>query len=261
MANDIVTIIGMGEIGTAIYDDMKEIATKKGLETKLHGTDVNPQRVQELKTKGYNTSTEIKESDVYVIAVYTSTQVLDAVEDITTTGALISIESTIHPRTMPHLISMTNIREQDLVCFPHRYNPNDAEHRIFNIDRVIGAYDEKAATRAINFYKQFMPEELIHLVDFKIAALCKPTENFYRFWQIAFAQALKEDCDKYNIDFEELRKAMNTKWNIEILEARDGIGGRCLPKDARIISDFFNDNLFKQVIEENEKYTKKHSKQ
>ena len=37
------------------------------------------------------------------------------------------------------------------------------------------------------------------------------------------------------IDFEEVRKACNTKWNIEILEARDGIKGHCLPKDVRYL--------------------------
>ena len=33
--------------------------------------------------------------------------------------------------------------------------------------------------------------------------------------------------------FDEVWDACNTKWNIKILEARDGIGGHCLPKDTR----------------------------
>jgi hypothetical protein len=32
-----------------------------------------------------------------------------------------------------------------------------------------------------------------------------------------------------------VRKACNTKWNIEILEAREGIFGSCLPKDIRYL--------------------------
>ena len=27
---------------------------------------------------------------------------------------------------------------------------------------------------------------------------------------------------------------MNTKWNVQILEPREGIGGHCLPKDTKI---------------------------
>ncbi|HVG36778.1 MAG TPA: hypothetical protein VNA10_03515, partial [Thermoplasmata archaeon] len=42
---------------------------------------------------------------------------------------------------------------------------------------------------------------------------------------------LKLACDENRLDFEQLRQAMNTKWNVEVLEARDGIGGTCLPKD------------------------------
>jgi hypothetical protein len=32
----------------------------------------------------------------------------------------------------------------------------------------------------------------------------------------------------------ELRDALNTKWNINILEPREGIGGHCLPKDTKM---------------------------
>jgi len=28
--------------------------------------------------------------------------------------------------------------------------------------------------------------------------------------------------------------AINTKWNVNILEPRDGIGGHCLPKDTKM---------------------------
>ena len=31
-----------------------------------------------------------------------------------------------------------------------------------------------------------------------------------------------------------MREALNTKWNVEILEPRDGIGGHCLPKDTKM---------------------------
>jgi len=34
-------------------------------------------------------------------------------------------------------------------------------------------------------------------------------------------------------NFSEVRKACNAKWNIRILEARDGIKVHCLPKDAK----------------------------
>ncbi|HYZ60670.1 MAG TPA: hypothetical protein VE544_13510, partial [Nitrososphaeraceae archaeon] len=36
------------------------------------------------------------------------------------------------------------------------------------------------------------------------------------------------------INFAELRDSLNTKWNVNILEPREGIGGHCLPKDTKM---------------------------
>jgi UDP-N-acetyl-D-mannosaminuronic acid dehydrogenase len=41
-------------------------------------------------------------------------------------------------------------------------------------------------------------------------------------------------CQANNINFPELRDALNTKWNVHILEPREGIGGHCLPKDTKM---------------------------
>ena len=54
------------------------------------------------------------------------------------------------------------------------------------------------------------------------------------YLQIAFAEELYIYCQANNILFSELRDALNTKWNVEILEPRDGIGGHCLPKDTKM---------------------------
>jgi UDP-N-acetyl-D-mannosaminuronic acid dehydrogenase len=37
-----------------------------------------------------------------------------------------------------------------------------------------------------------------------------------------------------NVNLQELREALNTKWNVDILKPRDGIGGDCLPKDTKM---------------------------
>ena len=50
----------------------------------------------------------------------------------------------------------------------------------------------------------------------------------------SFAEDLYLYCQANDIDFAELRVALNTKWNVDILEPRDGIGGHCLPKDTKM---------------------------
>jgi UDP-N-acetyl-D-mannosaminuronic acid dehydrogenase len=75
----------------------------------------------------------------------------------------------------------------------------------------------------------------LHMVtDIEIAEVSKIAENAHRFLQIAFAEDLYLYCRNNGINFFELRNALNTKWNVEILEPREGIGGHCLPKDTRI---------------------------
>ncbi len=70
--------------------------------------------------------------------------------------------------------------------------------------------------------------------NIEIAEISKIAENAHRYLQIAFAEDLYLYSQANEINFAELREALNTKWNVNILEPRDGIGGHCLPKDTKM---------------------------
>jgi UDP-N-acetyl-D-mannosaminuronic acid dehydrogenase len=70
--------------------------------------------------------------------------------------------------------------------------------------------------------------------NIEIAEISKIAENAHRYLQIAFAEDLYLYSQTNGINFAELREALNTKWNVNILEPRDGIGGHCLPKDTKM---------------------------
>jgi len=70
--------------------------------------------------------------------------------------------------------------------------------------------------------------------EIEIAELTKIVENADRYMQIAFSEDLYLYCQANNVNFGELRDALNTKWNVKILEPRDGVGGHCLPKDTKM---------------------------
>jgi UDP-N-acetyl-D-mannosaminuronic acid dehydrogenase len=74
----------------------------------------------------------------------------------------------------------------------------------------------------------------------EVAELTKIVENAHRYLQIAFAEELYLYCKSNSISFSELRESLNTKWNVEVLEPRDGIGGHCLPKDTRMFVNSSN---------------------
>lgn len=75
---------------------------------------------------------------------------------------------------------------------------------------------------------------LYRVSNIETAEITKIAENAHRYLQIAFAEDLYLYCQANSINFPELREALNTKWNVNILEPRDGIGGHCLPKDTKM---------------------------
>jgi nucleotide sugar dehydrogenase len=252
-----VCVIGLGEIG---WETFQEISKDKSLD--MYGVEISDERIHELtKNKPYLFSKKIskniiKDADVYILSVYTPKQIKDVLSKINLERKpLVVIESTMLPgETKLILQEYPGI---DLVLFPHRYNPNDAEHHVFNLHRIMGAVSGDALARAVSFYKKFIPMDLLTLVPLEIAELSKPLENAYRYIEIAIAEEIKMMCEAKGISFDELRKAMNTKWNIDLKEARNGIGGKCLPKDCNFINDFFGGStLFQAALFVDEDYRK-----
>ena len=62
----------------------------------------------------------------------------------------------------------------------------------------------------------------------------------HRYLQIAFAEEPYLYSQANNVNFPELREALNTKWNVDILEPMEGIGGHCLPKDTKMFLESSN---------------------
>lgn len=91
----------------------------------------------------------------------------------------------------------------------------------------------------------------------EVAELTKIIENAHRYLQIAFAEELYLYCKANGISFTELRSSLNTKWNVEILEPRDGIGGHCLPKDTKMFvnsSNIIKSKILQAAMEIDENY-------
>jgi UDP-N-acetyl-D-mannosaminuronate dehydrogenase len=98
---------------------------------------------------------------------------------------------------------------------------------------------------------------MMPLSKIELAELTKIIENSHRYLQIAFAEELFLYCQASAVDFWELRKALNTKWNVNILEPREGIGGHCLPKDTKMFlnsSNLVRSKIISAAIEADEEY-------
>ncbi len=241
----LINIIGMGTIGTAIYDSLeKQIKDKNLTEIAIEGSEIDSKKRKTLTKGNYRVKKKPSQNaDIYIIAVYTTEQVIAVLKDLKSIWEdkyegvpLVSIESTIEPDRLDEVAGFNE--DLFLLLFPHRFNPNDPEHKVFNLDRLMGAFDEESLQRGLDFYTTFMDKDLIHIYDTEIVALAKPLENAYRFAEIVISQEIYLLCKEKGLDFDEVREACNTKFNIDIKESRKGVGGVCLPKDMGIIKEY-----------------------
>ncbi|MEO9364119.1 MAG: NAD(P)-binding domain-containing protein [Nitrososphaera sp.] len=250
--NSKVLVIGLGQIG---YSNA-EYMTMKGL--KVDGYDISEKAVQRaindqiIRKKASN----FAGYDYYIICISTHRPedmfqpYLDGLFEIARQlsyegkqGALVGIDSTITRGTSKKIQEILGHRLH-VVHVPHRfYGPEKHDHGVRQT-RVIGGCGECCIDAAKHFYGDLLDIPLHPVESVEVAELCKIVENSYRFMEIAFAEELRMFCDRSGIEFQELRGAINTKWNINVLEPREGIGGHCLPKDSQMFL-----NLSKNLLE------------
>jgi UDP-N-acetyl-D-mannosaminuronic acid dehydrogenase len=263
-----VLVVGLGQLGLPVAKYVKE----RGFDT--YGYDINSKAVEiAVKTAAIKRAVNFSDFDVFILCVSThkpddmfSPQIdglLDVADKISKEannkkdGALISIESTIPKGTSKKVFELLNHRFH-VVHAPHRwYALEEKEHGVNQL-RVIGGVTDCCLRAGMQFYngdnstmfeeqdfyphsslsQSYLPRSLdipMHPVSkIETAEITKITENAHRYLQIAFAEDLYLYCQANNINFSELRDALNTKWNVNILEPREGIGGHCLPKDTKM---------------------------
>jgi UDP-N-acetyl-D-mannosaminuronic acid dehydrogenase len=211
--------------------------------------------------------------------------IIDKISKEAKNGALVSIESTIPKGTSKKVFEMLNHRLH-VAHAPHRWYALEEQEHGVNQVRVIGGVCDCCLKIAMYFYdgrsenmnnsssstttsttttttneKRSKAKSLgipMHPVsDIEVAELAKIVENAHRYLQIAFAEDLYIYCQANNISFPELRDAVNTKWNVHILEPREGIGGHCLPKDTKMFlqsSKSIKSKILQAAIEVDQDY-------
>jgi UDP-N-acetyl-D-mannosaminuronic acid dehydrogenase len=208
------------------------------------------------------------------------------------TGALISIESTIPKGTSKKVFEKVDHRLH-VVHAPHRWYALEEEVHGVNQLRIVGGVSNCCLHHGLNFYdgRREVVAVVPHATEtetdssssasstttsssagikspslsipmhpvssIEVAELTKIVENAHRYLQIAFAEELYLYCKSNSISFSELRESLNTKWNVEVLEPRDGIGGHCLPKDTKMFinsSNTIKSKILQAAMEIDEDY-------
>jgi UDP-N-acetyl-D-mannosaminuronic acid dehydrogenase len=263
-----VVVIGLGQLGLPVAKYIKE----RGFE--VFGYDINAFTMDRAeKEHGIKKSNDFSDMDVFVICVSTHKpddifapyldglySVVHKISNEARNGTLLSIESTISCGTSKKVFEMLDHRLH-VVHAPHRWYALEEDVHGVNQLRVIGGVCECCLHNGLKFYdstesylegkiqsnsnrevgRKAMTKTVgisMHPVsNVELAELTKIVENADRYLQIAFAEELYLYCQANHINFSELKDALNTKWNVHILEPREGIGGHCVPKDTKMFLD------------------------
>jgi len=266
----IVCVIGLGQIGFPVA---KYIAAK-GFD--VYGFDINPAAVEHGNENGKFKATsqwsQIPKADAYIICVTTGQidskpdlkavfEVCKKVAEQADANTLVAIESTILPGTSKKIFEECFKGKVLMVHAPHRYWADQEDKYGVNQVRVIGGVNQESLDAGMKFYKDHLGIPMHTVSSVEVAEMCKITENSHRFLQIAFAEDLKMMCSRIGMNFDELREAMNTKWNVDLPEAREGIGRHCLPKDIRYVTTLTSSILLSSAMEADKQYREWLSKQ
>jgi UDP-N-acetyl-D-mannosaminuronic acid dehydrogenase len=252
-----VLVIGLGQIG---YSNA-EYMTLKGLH--VEGFDISEKAVGRALDDGViqKKATDFAGYDYYFICVSTHNPddmfvpylqgIYDLAERIAREGkrgAMLGIDSTITRGTTKKVFDIVG-HKLHVVHVPHRFYVHEKDTHGVNQTRVLGGCEKCCEEKGKEFYGDILGIPLHPVSNVDVAELTKIVENTYRYVEIAFAEELKMFCDNSGISFAELREAINTKWNIKILDAKDGIGGHCLPKDSQMFLNLTRNVLDTSVID------------
>ena len=250
-----VCVMGLGNIGLPVACHISKFYP-------VVGYDIKDAATINALLKGVQASITLEPADIYVIAVNTyfrnNAPDMSAVDSCCNKisklnpNSLVCFESTLTVGTSKQMAKKYKLKYV-AVC-PHRWWQNDQVNHGVVQPRVLGTLNPESKQKATQFYDNLQIP--IHQVEStELAEASKIVENSDYYLRIAYAEELKLICDKNGLDFNQLREAVNTKWNMNLPEAINGIGGECLPKDIQFLQCLEPSNiLLKAAVELDECY-------
>ena len=257
-------IIGLGYVGLPLFVSLKK-------KFQIVGYDSSVKRVKELnnyidrnrefkkkdlKLKKGSIVTQnpidIKNSNFYIVTVPTPIKKnkypnLEYIKSAFSTIAryinqndIIILESTVYPGTTLKICKNIIQKKNKNINFSigyssERINPGDKVHNINNIPKVVSIDGNKKIISSVkNVYKN-VSKKIVFTKKIDEAELSKLIENTQRDLNIGLMNEIMILCEKANLDFNEVVRLANTKWNF--LNFKPGlVGGHCLPVDPYYLS-------------------------
>ncbi|MCK4895296.1 MAG: nucleotide sugar dehydrogenase [Candidatus Heimdallarchaeota archaeon] len=98
-----------------------------------------------------------------------------------------------------------------------------------NYPKIVGGTNKKTTDRMASFYETFALKGTIMMSSTTAAEAVKVFKGAYRDVNIAIANELAKIADAMELDFYEIREAINSEPEANILKTGAGVGGHCIP--------------------------------
>ncbi len=267
--NHKVAILGLGYVGLPLAVEFSKFFKVIGFDLKIKRISDLKKNVDETKEISKKTLANhknkiiftnnislIKNCNVFIITVPTPinsrkkpdlTALIKAtnlVSRVLKRNDLVIYESTVYPGCteeicVPILENFSKLKlNKDFLCgySPERINPGDKLRNIKKISKLVSGSNYHALNKIYYLYKKIIKADVIKVKTIKIAEGAKIIENTQRDLNIALINEFLKIFQKLNINFSEVLKAANTKWNF--LNFEPGlVGGHCIGVDPYYLAE------------------------
>ena len=117
-------------------------------------------------------------------------------------------------------------------------------------EQIIAGIDKESADKAYKIYSKINRKGVIKVSSLETAELIKLLEGIYRNTNIALADEVAKLCDKFNLDFNEIREIFNLVPAYNLHKPTIKIGGHCIPVYPHFVLPYLgNKSLIREGIE------------
>ncbi|NJE11144.1 nucleotide sugar dehydrogenase [Thermococcus sp. MAR1] len=257
-----ISVLGLGYIGlptallfaSAGYNvvgvDVNDKKVKLLNDGKLPFQEPGLEELFEKAKQNFKATTEVEESDVFLIAVPTPLDEKTKAADLRYVRSasemivphlrkenLVILESTVPPKTTERLLipileksGLKAGKDFHVVHCPERAIPGKTIHEMIYNDRIIGGITKESAELAKELYSSFVKGN-IYITDATTAEFVKLIENTYRDVNIALVNELAQIAEEYGINIWEAIELANRHPRVNLHKPGPGVGGHCIAID------------------------------
>ena len=265
------SVIGLGYVGLPIFLRLQRRFNTVGF-------DINKVRVKELSSKRdinnefskfelninkrsffTNKFSDLNNSNFFIVTVPTPIfknnkpdlrnliSASNILKKVVKKNDIIFFESTVYPGVtkkicVPIIEKGTNLKENKdffVGYSPERINPGDEKHKIEKINKIVAVNKNKFGISK-KIYKN-LAKKLIFTENIEETEASKVIENIQRDLNIGLMNEIFKVCNKAKINFKNVIKLAETKWNF-VKYSPGLVGGHCLPVDPYYFSWFAKKN-------------------